>query len=462
MRLNTATALDLQTGDLRLDASYYASSGQQINYLFKNSGLRTDRLDQVCQPNGVFIPGRFRRVYVNNPEHGVRWLSPSDMQKADLSGLEYVSRKYTPDLDVLRLHKEWILLSRSGTIGNLVYVRADMDGLIGSDDIIRIVSDPEKILSGYLFAILSSSLMVRLIQQKTYGAVILHIEAHHVIDLPIPRLEPAQEERIHQLIEQAAELRVEAQHEIDLLRMKCEQEILGISQDYKIQWPYEWSYGVGKVKLSMEDSRLDAFFYIGHTVEYRKFINTGPILNAVAEIKRPGIFKRNYIGKGGVPFLSGVDIYHIKAEARLWISPSTTLIDEITIKQKGTILVQADGQRYGILGRPVFADQKIVGSAVSDHLVRIIPNEPIFGGYIYIYLSTDAGRRELIRGSYGTSIPTIPLSAFQQLQIPGIYSKVGKDIGKRALNALEKRTQANQLEDHAQELLGEFLGIDMH
>jgi len=234
MKVTVTPAHALAGEGQRLDASYHASPGVKALRTLRDwasapppaatpgaphllrepssgyAARRLERLVDVCVPGGVFIPGRFRRIYVDDPKHGLPWLSPSDMQRADLSDLRYVSKKYTPMLDRLRIHRRYILLSRSGTIGNLVYVRADMEGLIGSDDIIRIVADPNRIPPGYLYAYLSSPLGRSLIEQKTYGAVIPHIEAHHVVDLPIPRLDAATEERIHGLIEQAAQLRAEA------------------------------------------------------------------------------------------------------------------------------------------------------------------------------------------------------------------------------------------------------------
>ena len=98
---------------------------------------RVDLLYNVCERNGIFIPGRFARIYVDDPDYGEPWLSPSDMQKSDLSNVRYVSSKYTPNIDGLRVHHQWILLSRSGTIGNLVYVRQDMDGMVGSPLFLR-------------------------------------------------------------------------------------------------------------------------------------------------------------------------------------------------------------------------------------------------------------------------------------------------------------------------------------
>src|SRR5688572_14092602 len=144
MKTITAFTQDLRTGNLRLDASYYASPGVQTMHLLngwkrKSERRRFDTLANVCVPGGIFIPGRFRRIYVSDTNYGLPWLSPSDMLKADLSDIPYVSKKYTLIQDILRLQKGWLLLSRSGSIGNLVCVRDDMAGMIGSDDIIRIL-----------------------------------------------------------------------------------------------------------------------------------------------------------------------------------------------------------------------------------------------------------------------------------------------------------------------------------
>lgn len=103
-----------------------------------------------------------------------------------------------------------ILITCSGIIGNSAYVNSNFWGAVGSPDLIRILADSHKIKSGYLYAYLRSPLAKVLIQQRTYGAVVPHIEAHHIFDLPVPRLEGGQETLIHQLIEKASELQEKA------------------------------------------------------------------------------------------------------------------------------------------------------------------------------------------------------------------------------------------------------------
>ena len=78
------------------------------------------------------------------------------------------------------LQPGWTLISRSGTIGNTTYVRSDMDGLAGSEHIMRVVADKKKILPGYLYAFLSSAIGVSIIRQGTFGAVIDTIEPKYI------------------------------------------------------------------------------------------------------------------------------------------------------------------------------------------------------------------------------------------------------------------------------------------
>ncbi len=479
MKTATTTAAQLEEGGRRLDASYHASDGIRAHHFIRTwagqtvrpqaaargtmrervstySRRRLDTLAEVCVPDGVFIPGRFKRIYVDNPEHGEPWLSPSDMLRADLSGLPLVSRKFTPAMETLRLHQGWILLSRSGTIGNMAYVRSDMDNLVGSDDIIRIVADGDKVPSGYLYAWLSSPPGRALIEQQTYGAVIPHIEAHHVMGLPVPRLDAAIEQRIHNLIHGAMNLRVQACRDLDALVRQVNERILEIPEGYTTRWPNEWSYAVRAVTLQ-GNHRLDPFHHVGHVVEYHDYLRDGPRLEEIASVQLPGKFKRMYTGRDGVPYLSGVDIYQVRVEPRLWLSRRQPEFPKLLIAKPGTILVQADGQRYGLLGRPAYADDSIIGSAVSNHLVRIRAFNAETSGYVYLFLSTDAGRRELIRQSYGTSIPTIACEAFDDLQIPGAGTDTANQLGKQAIQALELRTRANRLEDQAQVLLVEAL-----
>jgi len=96
------------------------------------------------------------------------------------------------------------IISCSGTIGRMAYVREDMAVVWSSQDVMKVVPDAEKIPPGYLYTYLSSKFGVPLVVGGTYGAIIQHIEPEHIADLPVPRLGKKIETMAHELIDEAA------------------------------------------------------------------------------------------------------------------------------------------------------------------------------------------------------------------------------------------------------------------
>ena len=81
----------------------------------------------------------------------------------------------------------------------MAYARPDMDGMVFSEHVLTVVPNPDRILPGYLYAFLSSKFGVPLVVGGTYGAIIQHIEPHHIADLRVPRLSEEIETRVHRL-----------------------------------------------------------------------------------------------------------------------------------------------------------------------------------------------------------------------------------------------------------------------
>ena len=88
----------------------------------------------------------------------------------------------------------------------MAYARPDMDGMGSAQHIMKVAPNPDRILPGYLYAFLSSKFGVPLVVGGTYGAIIQHIEPHHIASLPVPRLGDELEAQVHTLMECAAHL----------------------------------------------------------------------------------------------------------------------------------------------------------------------------------------------------------------------------------------------------------------
>jgi type I restriction enzyme S subunit len=81
-----------------------------------------------------------------------------------------------------------------------------MNGVWSNQDILKIVADPNRILSGYLNAYLCTRFGVPFVVSGKYGSVITHLEPKHFADLLVPRLGKTIEQEAHDLVEQSAAL----------------------------------------------------------------------------------------------------------------------------------------------------------------------------------------------------------------------------------------------------------------
>lgn len=415
---------------LRLDAATYASGGlEERDHITLSRRLPSwSRLDALAR---LFVESRFARSYVQYSQYGTPYITGSDMLLADLKGLLYLSTKRTPQIERLRVHEGWTLISCSGTIGRTVFVRGEMDGLAASHDVIRCVPQSNKVRPGYLFAFLSTAQAQAMIRQKTYGNVIQHIEPEHIADMPVPIPNDAFQERIHELVTRAAEARTEASRLLDAAS--------GYFDALAGPMPssHDHAYAVGIMRSRNLHYRLDAFHHVGWASE-AKF--DGEALGNFAEVVVPGRSKL-VAAETGVPFFTGVDVYQIRPQSEKRIARWLPGVPEWTL-QANTALIQVDGQRYGLIGRPAYVGSGLVGVAASWHMARVASDQL---PRIFAFARSQAGRRAIMRQSYGTSVPSISAQLLRQVEVPELPS----ELVTAAQRALALREQADTDEDIA-------------
>lgn len=133
----------------------------------------------------IFIGPRSKRNYVAK---GVPFLSGSELQKSNPTKVEkFLSIK---DATPFIVNKDWVLITRSGTIGNVTYVFPVLDGYGATDDAIRVVvKASSKLSSKYLYAFLVSKFGHKCIQKDIFGSVIQHINEEQLGNILIPVLD---------------------------------------------------------------------------------------------------------------------------------------------------------------------------------------------------------------------------------------------------------------------------------
>src|SRR5690606_22828147 len=123
-----------------------------------------------------------------------------------------------------------------------------------------VVPDNSKIRSGYLHAFLTSKFGVPLVTSGTYGAIIQHIEPEHIADLPVPRLGSTVERKAHELVEEAAAFRVNANQLLTAAKVAaCQAWNIDPNDKFiSIKHP---DISVLRSSTLVATSRFDAFFY---------------------------------------------------------------------------------------------------------------------------------------------------------------------------------------------------------
>lgn len=142
MNVDSINIKAIKATNLRVDASYHLSEGQEVKRIINSCPYEMLTIKDVS--SDIFIGGRAKRVYVTKKEHGIPFLSSSDILQADLENVKLASKKYTPNLEQMKLKKGWTLITRSGTIGNCAFANAKHAQKLASEHVIRV--NPNNIL----------------------------------------------------------------------------------------------------------------------------------------------------------------------------------------------------------------------------------------------------------------------------------------------------------------------------
>ncbi len=438
----------LEEGGRRLDCNPYMSGALEARDALRRLS-KTEILSDVTER--IFHAGREGRTWVDDPRYGIPFMGSSDILSADLSTLPLISKKQVERNPLFKLGEAWTLITRSGTIGRMAYVRPDMAGMACSEHVLRVVPKPDRIPPGYLYAFLSSRYGVPLVVSGTYGAIIQHIEPEHIADLPVPRFESNFEQKVAQAVEAAAVERVAAsQHRraaIELLEAKI-----------------DWSDQPRPIAIAPMASsllgRMDAFHYSPRVEAGRSALSSHRSVRLGDQVER--VFEPNRGSRlkvtdpaFGVPFLSSSSVFELNPSAEYLVSRSLTPHLEGLLLSDCDVLLPRSGQLGGIIGRAVLPLPMNVGQAGSEHLVRVRCHSPSDAAYLWAVLASEPGYWALIGTAFGSSIPSLDSSLISELMVPWLSEADRQKIATLASKAVAAQNKGNELETAAVDLLEE-------
>lgn len=163
----------------------------KVMMLGESDNFEIHRLGDIAQ---VYNGPRFKRPYaepgVTEGDGIVPYFTGTALTQLRGENVKYLDRKratstQNKQLDELTIHKGYILISDAGTLGRVTYALSKHDGVVATNNLIRVVTQ-DVAMRGYLYEFLRSSLGQSLILKNSYGTNQEHLEPDVIAEVPIP------------------------------------------------------------------------------------------------------------------------------------------------------------------------------------------------------------------------------------------------------------------------------------
>ena len=326
----------------RLDCGPYLSGAVEAKRLLQGLPVRCPELRELTRGHdgGIYNGPQFVRNYVSDPAFGVPFLSGSSMLHAEFHRVDLLRRSdaVSPRLAYLQVEEGTTLISCSGTIGRMAYARAEMAGMWASQDVLKVVPDPNRVRPGYLYAFVSGRFGVPLIVGETYGAIVQHIEPGHISDLPVPLAPDAVQDDAHRLVTEAAEMRTWASVELRAAIREIEQAagLPTLDIRYASARP-----DTSLVRASALRGRMDGLFHSNYHLEALEPLMALPegrrttVGETADRVFQPPIFKRISVDDPhyGVPFFGTSALMRADPGAKYLLSRRTPRLIDLFVDE---------------------------------------------------------------------------------------------------------------------------------
>ncbi len=443
----------------RLDCNPYMSGAIEAKETIDNLSVIKEPLSQLTE--GIIKAGRIPRNWVTNSIHGVPFLSSSDILHADLSNLRLIAKAIAKSKPKLLLKKNTTLITRSGSIGRIAYVRSEIDQMACTEDVLRVIPNEAVIKPGYLYTYLRSNYGIPMIISGTYEAVIQHIEPNHMADLPVPRLGGI-EDQAHVLVQRAADEMSESSSLMQgasnqLLSeagLSESQNHLYLQDERRLGWA-EMSTDAFSLRALSYDPRSQDIWTSIEKIEHDRLGDVVDRNNFEGHI----VFKRiDCDPKYGIMLLGQRNAFHLRPDGRLI---STKSIEGLGLKVPvGTSLIPCHGTlgEQELYCRATLVTERTSQNAFSGDFYRCIPlKDKIKPGYLFAFLRTRLAFRLIRSMSTGSKQQYQHPIRMAQMPIPRLKNKIEEEIAKKVDRAIYLRDHSLELEDQARTLVEEAI-----
>lgn len=450
--------------DNRLEASTFNINRDHAIQLLKNSKYKLALLGtNEFGFKDCFYGPRAKRNYLTNIDNtSIGFLGSSEMLDIFPNPVKFVSPD-NPMINSLSLTEETILISRSGTIGNITFVNKSLSKFLVSEHAIRLVMNE---FPGFVYTYLKTDVAQNLLHAEKFGSVILEIEPEAIKNMLIPNPPVLIKQKIHDLIIDSYCKRDESNDLInEATRILIDAlELPPMDDMEKEAFSYSEEISSFPVKLSELNGRLEGNYYTTVVPVIEKYLSKNAELFRLRDKKitdriiLAGVFKRNYVQKGqGYPFIGGKEITQLSPKTDKYLSYIThkkRYEKELRVKENWILVTDR-----GTIGKVVIVPKHMENMAISQNVLKIAPK--IYPGYIYCFLNSDYGQLLIKRQSYGSVVNMIDNSCMGDVQVPILKNrKIVEKIDSLVLKANELRYEAYKQEQKAINIMNnDVLGL---
>jgi type I restriction enzyme S subunit len=454
-KVTALSASLFMSGERRMEAENYLAGGYGIRLALE---AKANGWAPIAKLATITQPPRLKGIQVSR-DHGTGYLAATQV-----FDLRPVARKWL-SLDQIEFASELfvangaILVTRSGSVGRATLAYSAHAGVLVSDDLLRVgAKDPD--WSGWLYGYLRSPQARAMMTASQYGHIIKHLEVSHLDAIPIPLVREDLRKRFREQVDLILSNRCEA-HELTLEAERRFAELFAVKGNRVTPFFTASAREMFGGRRRLEGSRFDPN---GDNIvaAFKRAAKEVVALSSVTQqIFVPGRFKHVY-GDGGTPYLDSADILEVNPDVAKRVLSLTHEEQKEYRVESGWLLMPCSGQVYGNIGHTILATQWHAEKVLSNHIMRICPNDRIRAGYLRCVLGhPQLGRPLIVRFAFGSSVPEIAPEDVGTVPVPRLEESQESELADLMEKAAKSRDAADAAEQalaqESEQLIDKFL-----
>jgi hypothetical protein len=445
VKWTSLSANHFRSGDRRMEAENYLSSGYGLRLAIESRPIGWQRFERFAS---VTLPYRHKGIHVS-PEHGTPFLAATQVFDIRPVPRKWLAIEKWDDASDLLTKPGDILVTRSGNVGRAVLATVSLNGVLISDDLLR-VAPIDQMQWGWIYAYLRSPQARAMMTSAQYGHIIKHLETSHLNALPVPVVIDERARKFHAQTAAILDLRNRAYR----LTLEAEERFEAALGSLKVQDLGEAGFNIRAAEAFFTGRRrFEGSFHNPGAAALRSYLakhgqGFTKIYDAGYDVWVPGRYKR-------IPAEDGVDYYDSADLLEVCPVPTKRFADcdfgdEYCGRVKsGWLLVPCSGQVYGIIGSIVMSGTSLDGQVVSNHVMRLAARSDVTmrAGYLLVALSHPKLGRPMVKAlPFGSSVPEIDPAEFAALEVVRLADKEEEAIADLAEESAIFRAQADEKE----------------